>query len=145
MEKDDGAEQTSAAPEAEEKDEARESAAVDVKESFDSIINNAAYTFLNATGRLPTINENAAAALKRKAGMATVDAAKAVQKPSISPNVAGHAVELVPEILSEDILINDHDILADEIVELVSQTLQLSKGDQSGSDVFCTLKSTTVN
>ncbi len=118
----------------------------DSKEFYDSIIAEAEYAFLNASGRLPTSTGGSGALeLKRKAETVKVKPRDAVQLSFIKPTMTGHPLERVSEVLSAPITINDHDILADEIVELVSQTLQLSKGDQVDTDIFSPLRSVPVN
>jgi hypothetical protein len=146
MEQEGDSEVTSITPFPKDAAASGETAVKDSKEFYDSIIAEAEYAFLNASGRLPpSSGSGASAQLKRKAGTAMVKSKNATAKPSVKSSMVGHPLERVAEVLSEPISTNDHDILADEIVELVSQTLTLSTGDQGESDIFAPLRSVAVN
>jgi len=145
MEKEDNVETASEMPQEKEVNDAGEKKALKTKHFYEQIIAEAEYSFLNASVRLPKGGGgDVDSELKRKVGAANLSKTKAVlPKTGIEANISGHSVERVVEVLSEPISISDHDILADEIVELVSQTLKLSTDQET--DIFAPLRAVSVN
>jgi len=115
-------------------------------EYYKNIIKDAQYTFLNANAsRLPAGTTGEILHLRKKVATASVSTDVFETNMTAVFSNSGYPVERVAEVLCEPINIADHDILADEIVELVSQTMQLSNSSEPDSDIYAHLRSVTVN